>query len=138
MGDFMDILQGIQDYLVLGLLPVAGALAMKGIEFALERLAETPGVRYLKARFYLIDAVLAIAPAELREALGVNPVAVIVEELLRDETDLNDAQILDAAGWAAEVFDFNIHEAFMPSDLSEAQERLVESLIERLERRRQS
>lgn len=134
----MAILQGIQDYLVLGLLPVAGALALKGIEFALKKLAETPAIRYLKDRFYLIDAVLAIAPAELREALGANPVAVIAEELLGDGTDFSDTQILAAGGWAAEVFDFNIHEAFMPSELSEAQERLVASLIERLAQRWQS
>jgi len=130
----MELLISAKDYALAALLPVAGALALKAAEHLLARLAETPAIAKLKANYYLIDAALALAPPDLVTRLGANPVAMIAGEILVPGPDeaFNVGQVSQAIDWAASAFDFNLHEAFVPQDMTPGQKAAAEALVNHL------
>lgn len=131
----MEFLLSAKALAISTLLPVAGALALKGLEYLLARLKETPAIKKLKANYYLIDAALSLAPPDLVARLGANPVAVIAGELLDIDGTVTPAQVSGAVDWAASAFDFNLHEAFVPADLSPVQRKAANLLVNQLHQR---
>ena len=103
---------------------------------AQEKLRETRTVKFLRAHYATIDAVLDSLPdsvsAQLDKSVPAkifrNPIAPIVEALV-NESDLvaEPEEVVDAIHWAGEKFSWNVHGAYDPSKLSPIDKRLVDA-----------
>jgi hypothetical protein len=92
--------------------------------------SEAPAIKVIKENYWVIDAILAEYP-DVKQKY-VNPVSAIAEALTDDKFDAGDAY--KAASWAAEVFDFNIHESFIPKEMTESQKKIVSGIYNRIMR----
>lgn len=92
---------------------------------------KSPATKKIQEYYWVIDAVLAEHP-ELKEKY-VNPVYNIAESLLTDN-EFQPEDIWKAASWAAEVFDFNKHEGFLPQDMTETQQKIASMAFHRIMR----
>jgi|GEM_PF-6819235 len=94
------------------------------------QMLKNPATKKIESYFWVIDALLAEHP-ELKEKY-VNPVYNIAESLLDEE--FRPEEIWKAASWAAEAFDFNKHEAFLPNEMSENQRKIADVAYHRIMR----